>query len=478
MTQHRSDDAIDQLLLAYLQDRAESGAARAQTPEELAAQLAPRLRPRFWLNPATGSVRRIASVLAVAALLLALLAGLLVGGQLLREPPTRLVTIAMELPLGGSDPGGESIANGVRLAVHDAGGRVGHFRVEVPQAMTLSDLVDGVSAAAPGAANMRTIVLDPTVVAVIGPSSSSVALEQIPISNAAGLLQCSPASTNPQLTQTADSGSLASRGPAQTRPSFIRTVTTDDVAAAVAARYIFERLGKTSVYVVGETQGDGSAMADWFGAEFTRLGGTVVARATLPTSAAALSAMLVAVRPRNPQAIYFGGSGERGATLLNAAIEAGMGTIPFVGPDPLSDGSATTAGSFLQLVGPGAAHAYSVVPGAGDGPGIAAFRSRFRAAYVAEPTQFAALGYACAQVVMAALREVDKGPTADVAGIREPVRAAGVDTASSFDTILGAIAFDAGGDVAPRRVSILSYDATANNWVQSDQMDAATAIGN
>ena len=43
----------------------------------------------------------------------------------------------------------------------------------------------------------------PEIVAVIGPLNSSVAKAQIPISNEAGLLQCSPANTNPELTKGA-----------------------------------------------------------------------------------------------------------------------------------------------------------------------------------------------------------------------------------------------------------------------------------
>ena len=38
---------------------------------------------------------------------------------------------------------------------------------------------------------------DAAVIGVVGPFNSTVAKVQIPISNEAGLLQCSPANTNP-----------------------------------------------------------------------------------------------------------------------------------------------------------------------------------------------------------------------------------------------------------------------------------------
>lgn len=477
MSRQLPDDMFDARLIAYLDDRAEDGAARARTPEQVAAQIALRLPPRYGIGPGATPVLRLAWLVAIAALVLALLTALVAGGRLLSESPPRVVTIAIELPLGGSDPGAAPIANGIMLAVNDAGGQAGRFRIEVPESTILSDLVDGLPDASQGAANMRQIVADPVVVAVIGPFSSTVAQQQIPISNAAGLLQCSPANTNPQLTRTADSGIQPDGSPAASRVNYIRTVTTDDVAAAGAARYVFERLGKTSVYVIDDNQGYGTAMADWFEAEFARLGGSVVSRASLPDSADALSAMIASARAKKPQAIYFGGTGDRGATLLRSVVQAGLGEIPFVGTDALNDGSAATPGSFLSLVGDSTRHVYSVFPGLADGPGKAAFEARYRALYGADPTPFAAAGYACAQVVIAALQRVDATPPASTTSLRDAVRAAGVNTDATFETILGPIAFDAKGDVTPKRVTIYTYDAEANDWVRSDQIDAAAGFG-
>jgi len=313
---------------------------------------------------------------------------------------------------------------------------------------------------------MRHIVGDAAVVAVIGPFNSYVAQAQIPISNAAGLLQCSPATTDPQLTRT---------GTPNPR-NYIRVITTDDAAAAGAARFVLERLGKTSVLVVDDNQDQGTAMADWFAAEFGRLGGSVILRETLPDSASALSAMLASALAKRPQAIYFGGSGDRAATLLNAAVQAGMGGIPFVGSDALNDGDAATPGSFLSLVGEGAQDAYSVFPGLVNGPGEATFEARYRTSYDADPTPFAALGYACAQVVVAALQQIEADPGMSAIGLRDAVRAAGVDTSTTFDTILGPIAFDARGDVTPKRLTIYAFDTTARDWAYADQIDA-TGVG-
>jgi len=57
------------------------------------------------------------------------------------------------------------------------------------------------------------------------------------------------------------------------------------------------------------------------------------------------------------------------------------------------------------------------------------------------------------------------------------VRAAGVDTNTTFDTIVGPIGFDARGDVTAKRVAIYAVDPVAASWAAADQIDAAPAPG-
>ena len=112
--------------------------------------------------------------------------------------------IAIELPLQGSEKAAsEPIINGIRLAIKQAGGAAGGYTIEVPDSSIFDDALNGAHDPQTGAANMTKIVSDPDTIAVIGPLNSSVAKAQIPISNEGGLLQCSPANTNPDLTKGA-----------------------------------------------------------------------------------------------------------------------------------------------------------------------------------------------------------------------------------------------------------------------------------
>src|SRR5438105_2598101 len=102
----------------------------------------------------------------------------------------RTVDIGIELPQQGSElAGSEPVINGIKLAIKDAGGKAGNYKVEIPQSVILDDAKDGKHDPQTGAQNMSALVANDQVVAVIGPLNSNVAKVQIPISNEAGLLQ-------------------------------------------------------------------------------------------------------------------------------------------------------------------------------------------------------------------------------------------------------------------------------------------------
>ena len=107
-----------------------------------------------------------------------------------------VVKIGVELPLsGGEAPNGGPTLNGIKLAIQ---------QIAVPgytiQLNTQDDAVNGVNNPDQGAKNIATLVSDTSVFAVVGPFNSAVAKAEIPVSNEAGLIQCSPANTNSTLT--------------------------------------------------------------------------------------------------------------------------------------------------------------------------------------------------------------------------------------------------------------------------------------
>jgi len=384
------------------------------------------------------------------------------------------VLIAIELPLQGSElASSQPMINGIRLAVKQAGGSAGGYAIEIPDSMVFDDAVNGAHDPQTGANNMTKIVGEPDVVAVIGPLNSSVAKAQIPISNESGLLQCSPANTNPDLTKGAPAAQL------RTKPNnYIRVVTTDDVQGPAASQYIYDVLKKTSVYIIDDTETFGKGIADAFEADFVSRGGTVVKHDAAPKTTQDYVSIMTAAKALNPQAIYFGGvTATGGARILLAAQQAGLGDIPYVGPDGINDGNGETKDSFLNLAAAAAKNAYSTLAGIGDFPGKAQFDTDYKAEYGTDATGYAGSSYACAQIVIDALNRAGATSPADMAGLREAVRVAGTDTAVKYSTIIGELTFNADGDTSQKIVSIYSVDPAGANgkgdWKFETQVDYA-----
>jgi branched-chain amino acid transport system substrate-binding protein len=383
------------------------------------------------------------------------------------------IKIAVELPFQGSEKAtSDPILNGIRLAVKDAGGAVGGYAVTVPDSAVYDDSLNGAHDPQTGANNMTKIVADADVVAVIGPVNSSVGKAQIPISNAAGLLQCSPSNTNPDLTKGDPAKQL------RTKPNnYIRVVTTDDVQGPAASQYIHDVLKKNSVYIIDDTETFGKGVADSFEADFKSRGGTVVKHDGAPKTTQDYVSIMTAAKALNPEAIYFGGvTATGGARILLAAAQAGLGDVPYVGPDGINDGTGETKDSFLNLAGAAGKNAYSTLAGPGTFEKKDQFDAAYKAEYGTDATGYAGQGYACAQVVLDAIkRAAATNPAKDA--LKEAVRVAGTDTTAKYDTIVGSISFDENGDTSQKIVSIYSVDTAAANgkgdWKFATQVDYA-----
>jgi len=112
----------------------------------------------------------------------------------------KTIKIGTEFPMSGAETAnGEPSANGVKLAIKQANAKsaVAGYTIDIN---VQDDAVNGLHNPQQGATNLHTLVSDTTVAGVVGPFNSNVAQAEIPISNAAGLLQCSPANTNTGLT--------------------------------------------------------------------------------------------------------------------------------------------------------------------------------------------------------------------------------------------------------------------------------------
>jgi branched-chain amino acid transport system substrate-binding protein len=375
----------------------------------------------------------------------------------------QVVKIGVELPLsGGEAPNGGPTLNGIQLAIN---------QIQVPgytvQLNTQDDAVNGVNNPDQGAKNIGTLVSDSQVFAVVGPFNSAVAKAEIPVSNEAGLIQCSPANTNSTLTLGDAAKALRQAHPDQI--AYVRVVANDDFQGLADATIAYKDLSKRSMYIVDDQTTYGKYLADVVQAQFTKMGGKVVKRDGAGANVSDYTSLLTAAKALSPDVVFYGGVTSTGGGVLRKQMVAnGMGDLPFVGGDGISDGAASVASSFLNIAGDqGDQNTWMTTAGAHDIPDRATLAAAYQAAFGKELGAYSAAAYACTQVYLEALKAV--GPD------RAKVRAYVTDTTHTFKTVLGDIGFDANGDINQHIISYYQFDPTTKDWKFVRQNDPTQA---
>lgn len=385
------------------------------------------------------------------------------------------IKVAIDLPLQGSElAGSQPVINGAKLALKQAGGKVGGYTVEIPQSLILDDSISGKHDPQTGAQNAGIIIADPKVVAMLGPLNSNVAKAQIPLTNDAGLSQCSPANTNEGLTKP-EFGALDVRKAKPTEINYVRVATTDDLQSKADADYL-AKLGVKNLYIIDDTETFGAGIAknvDTYWKDTLHL--TVVGHDSVPSTTTDYASILTTAKNKNPDGIYFGGvTASGGARILKAAVQIGMGNIPFLGPDGINDGSGETPNSFLNLAGADAKNAYSTLAGKASYPGTEQFLKDYKAEFTIDATGYAIQGFACMQIILDAIGRAVATNPADDAALRAAVRKAISDTTYTYKIALGDVLFDANGDTSQKINTVYGVDLTlANgkgNWVPKEEM--------
>jgi ABC-type branched-subunit amino acid transport system substrate-binding protein/DNA-binding SARP family transcriptional activator len=379
--------------------------------------------------------------------------------------------IGLDMPLSG--PGtvrGEPVRNAAQLAVDDLNATGG------VDGLTLRFVaLDDAEQADRAAANARTLVADPATVAMIGPWGSAAAFAVVPITNMAGLLQCSPSSTLPGLTKPRD-GALDLRSSRPTAINFVRLAPADDIQALALASFASRDLAARHALVVDDTQ-DGRVIADAFEVAFTRIGGTVTRRALNPGADPRTVLAPLADELDPPALVFFGGGSETGAMLRQAMAQAGRASTPLLSWDALLDGSGADPGSYIERVGVTAAVG-SYVAHASLPDHKFHFADAYRRRFGTEPDEYSAAGYACVEILAAAMRgAAARSPAATE--VRELVRALAVDPGSRYETVLGTMGFDSNGDALQQFVTFYRVERSAaggmGDWVIFKKQDYGPA---
>ncbi len=261
-------------------------------------------------------------------------------------------TIGVHMPLSGETASdGTAVRNAVQLAIDQANdaGRLGGVELAAKAYDTDADGDDP----ARGAAAVRKMASDPRTIAAIGPYTSFVAESTIPITNRAGLLECSPANSGSHLTKP-EHGALELRAAHPERINYVRLSPTEDVLTRALAAHATHDLDAESALVIAGPHPEWELLASGFDEAFTALGGQVL-RSKL-AAGADMNAVLEPLRRTTnaPDVVVFAGITDDGAAKVRRAmVAAGLGSTPFLSWDTILDGSGASEGSYLQRAGRG-----------------------------------------------------------------------------------------------------------------------------
>src|ERR1700676_3926389 len=393
---------------------------------------------------------------------------------------TGTITVATDLPLTGGDAtDGPFPQLGAQLAVTQANANhlLGGCTLKYVSKDDSSVLKNGHDPAQ-GASNMTALASDATVMGVIGPFNSSVALAEIPIASRNHLAMITPSNTNPHMrvvspvcsdpTIKIDTASLYP-GP----HTYFRVIATDLQQSEILAHIATKVLNLTKAYVMDDQEAYGRGLALLFAKFFAQDGGTVVGTASLPGATKTFATQLSVAQAKGADLIFFGGTTGNGCGLVRRDMASAGLNLPLLGGDGCQDTK------FIQDANSGAKTSEAEGSYATSAPDVtklassATFFSQYASAYSSKAAPYndgtkepyTAYGYDAMNILLQAIHAtlVANGgqPLASPQAFRDAVVAQLHNT--SYDGALGHTTFDTNGDTTNTEFTL--YKVTGGNWV-------------
>jgi branched-chain amino acid transport system substrate-binding protein len=408
-----------------------------------------------------------ASMLTAAA---AMLAGC--GGGKAGVPGDRIsgttLTVYASVPLhGASRFNARSVVSGAQLALAQARGRVGKYRI------VLKPLDDSTPQRAewdPGqtTVNARRASQDRTTIGYIGEFNSGASAISIPLLNRFEIPQISPASTAVGLTSTA--AGAAPGEPDKYYPTGIRTfarVVPNDLVQAGAQVKLQRSLGCRKTYVVDDGEVDGEDMADSFELVARSAGLDVVGVQAFQRGASDYTAFAASVAQSGADCVLVSAITDSGAVPVTRQIAAALPGARIFGSAGVAESAFTdpAQGGIPLALDPRVLLTTATLGAGTQPPAARAFYAAYTKRY-GLPQLSAIYGYEAMSLMLAAIsRATDRGRHP---ALRSKVLAAIFDTRNR-QSVLGTYSIDSVGDVTIRRYGVYKVaDGIPEFWKAID----------
>jgi branched-chain amino acid transport system substrate-binding protein len=312
------------------------------------------------------------------------------------------LTIYSSLPLQGpSGAVSAQIVNGEKLALAEARGRAGPFKIsyvsEDDSSPTSGQWAPGVTAT-----NAKMAAQDTSTIAYLGDYNSAATAVSLPLINAAGIPQVSPASPYVGLTSSLDAGQdEPERFYPSGQRSFARLQPGDPAQAAAQVR-LMRMLGVRKLYVLNDQDPFQIPLAQIVAGDAERAGIAVAGDDALDVAGGThFTGEVEKVTESGAQAVFFAGGSGAGAVALWRQLHSANPRLLLLGSSTMVDES------FTAQLGAAAAATYLTTPVLATGlyPRSAArVLGEYRRDFGGEPGAYALYGYETMSVVLDAIR--------------------------------------------------------------------------
>lgn len=330
-----------------------------------------------------------------------------------------VIKIGVAGPLTGDQAAfGEMLKNGALLAVSEWNNKGGvsvggkKMKVEILWGDDRHDPREGVSIAHK--------FVNSGVVGVVGHFNSSVSIPASTVYAEAGVVQITPASTNPKLTE-------------QNFKTVFRVCGRDDQQGEVAAAFIVDKLKKTRVAILHDKTTYGQGLANETRRFLKAKGVKPVFYSGIIQGDKDFSPVLTAMKQKNPEVVYFGGIHPE-AILLVKQMRERLG----IKADFIS-GDGVFVDEFYKIAGESAEGSYlSFTPDQAKISAAKGIIKKHRERFGKEVGAYTIYSYVAANIILSSIAETGSTKGAKLAA---HMRTKG------WSTALGKIQFNKKGDV-------------------------------
>jgi branched-chain amino acid transport system substrate-binding protein len=247
-------------------------------------------------------------------------------------------------------------------------------------------------------------------------SGSSIPASQV--YNEEGILQISPASTNPTLTE-------------QGFDNVFRTCGRDDIQGQYAANYVIDNKVATKIAILHDKTAYGKGLADEFKKELNARGVEEVMYEAITAGDKDFTALITKLKEAGVELIYLGGYHTEAGLITRQAHEQGLSA-------KMMSGDALVDKQYWEITGPtGEGTLMTFAPDPRKSPAASSVVAEFKSSGY-DPEGYTLYTYAAIQAYADA---VTKAGSTDVEAVAEALRD------GSYETVLGSLAFNEKGDV-------------------------------